>query len=259
MKLPKKLLTAIRKSLFLKIFASFIVLIIMYLAYFLYQEIRSGYLKYDAFGVRIPSGYDVHGIDVSKYQGVINWKSVKNMKVADVNIDFAFIKATQGLRTIDLKYYQNIVRARQADMPVGSYHFFLTYRDATEQAELFCNVASVKKGDLPPVIDVEEAKGMSDEKIRKGVQTWCDYVEKKYQVKPIIYTNAGFYKRYLAGHFDDYTLWVAHYKTAKKPSVDRAWAFWQHSEEANINGIYGKVDFNVFNGDMEDLEELKVK
>ncbi len=257
--LSKKLLKAIRKSVFLKICLGFLILILIYLAYFLYQEVRSSYAKYREFGVKIPSGYTVHGIDVSKYQGVINWKSVKKMKVADVNIDFAYIKATQGLRTIDLKYYQNIVRARQADMPVGSYHFFLTYRDAREQAELFCNVASIKKGDLPPVIDVEEAKGQSDEKIRKGVKTWCDFVEAKYKVKPIIYTNAGFYSRYLAGHFDDYTLWVAHYKTGKTPNVDRGWSFWQHSEEANINGIYGKVDFNVFNGDLEELEELKVR
>jgi lysozyme len=255
----KKLIRRIQKSLFLKICLGILTVIILYLMYYVYQEIRSGYIKYREFGVKVPSGYEIHGIDVSKYQGVINWKSVKKMKVQDVSIDFAFIKATQGLRTIDLKYYQNMLRARQANVPVGSYHFFLTYRDATDQAKLFCSMASIKKGDLPPVIDVEEAKGQTDEKIRRGVQTWLDYVENTFDVRPIIYTNAGFYERYLAGHFDDYTLWVAHYKTGKKPNVSREWAFWQHSEEANINGIYGKVDFNVFNGDKEDLEQMKVK
>jgi lysozyme len=257
--LLKKLIRRIQKSLFLKICLGIVTFFVLLLGYFAYQEIRSGYIKHREFGVKIPSGFDIHGIDVSKYQGVINWKSVKKMRVQDVSIDFAFVKATQGLQTIDLKYYQNILRARQADVPVGSYHFFLTYRDATDQAKLFCNIASVKKGDLPPVIDVEEAKGQTDEKIRRGVQTWLDYVENKFSVRPIIYTNAGFYERYLAGHFDDYTLWVAHYKTGKKPNVSRDWAFWQHSEEANINGIYGKVDFNVFKGNLEDLEEIKVK
>jgi lysozyme len=253
----KKRKTTYKKSL--KILLIALSPIIIYCTYYFYQEIKSGYIKYKHFGVKIPSGYEMHGIDVSKYQNIINWKSVKNMKVQDVTIDFVFIKATQGVQTVDLKYYQNMLRARQADIPTGSYHFFLTYRDATIQANHFARIASIKKGDLPPVLDVEEEKGQSKEKIRAGVKTWLRLIEQKYNVKPILYTNAGFYERNLAGYFDDYTLWIAHYKTGKEPAINRNWTFWQHSEEAHINGIDGNVDFNVFNGSNSEFNELLIK
>ncbi|MEO7523261.1 MAG: GH25 family lysozyme, partial [Ferruginibacter sp.] len=68
-------------------------------------------------------------------------------------------------------------------------------------------------------------------------------------VKPIIYTNADFYRSFLAGRFDNYPLWVAHYLVQNKPRIERNWYFWQHNETGRVNGINGFVDFNVFNGD----------
>lgn len=233
--------------------------LLIFIGYFFVQEYRSGLIKYKTFGVKVPRGFELYGIDVSKYQGVINWNSVKKMDVESIKINFAFIKATQGLTSMDPKYFRNVLRARMADIPCGSYHFFLTYRDARAQANNFVRVASVKKGDLPPVVDIEEEKNIPPKKIREGLLTWLKLIENKYNVKPIIYTNAGFYKRNLAGYFDDYPLWVAHYREGDSPDTDRPWQFWQLSETAHINGISGKVDFNVFNGSEQEFAQLLIK
>jgi lysozyme len=83
-------------------------------------------------------------------------------------------------------------------------------------------------------------------------------MEANYQVKPIIYTNVDFYNHYLNGYLDDYPLWVAHYLQPRKPRIGRSWHFWQHSEKGRVNGVYGKVDFNVFNGDSAEFRALLV-
>jgi lysozyme len=94
--------------------------------------------------------------------------------------------------------------------------------------------------------------------LRKRVKEWLSVIENHYGVKPIIYTNADFYTNILGSEFDDYPLWVAHYLQKNKPRIERPWTFWQYSETGNVNGILSKVDFNVFNGDSSDFEELRI-
>ena len=84
-------------------------------------------------------------------------------------------------------------------------------------------------------------------------------MERKYKVRPIIYTNVDFYKNYLAGKFDDYPLWVAHYLVKDKPRIKREWNFWQHSELGHVNGVNAFVDFNVFNGDSAAFAAMLIK
>jgi lysozyme len=105
---------------------------------------------------------------------------------------------------------------------------------------------------------VEEIFGTQPELLRQRVSEWLILVERKYKVKPIIYTNIDFYNRYLKGFFDDYPLWVAHYLQPHKPRIKRDWIFWQHSESGRVNGISAKVDFNVFNGDSTEFRSLLV-
>ncbi len=101
--------------------------------------------------------------------------------------------------------------------------------------------------------------GRSKADIQKGVATWLQLVEESYGVKPIIYTNVHFYEQYLAGVFDDYPLWVAHYFAPGAPRVQRDWVMWQHSERGRVNGIKTAVDFNAFAGSRSDLEDLKIE
>jgi lysozyme len=220
---------------------------------------KAHYTRYEEFGIDVPNNYSVHGIDVSKYQRVIDWASVKAMKVDEVRLSFAFIKATEGNINEDKFFKRNWKKAKNAKITRGAYHFFLATKSGKTQAENFIRAVDLEPGDLPPVLDVEQAYGVPAAKLRERVKEWLATVEHFYGVKPIIYTNVDFYKRYLDEEFDDYPLWVAHYINKGKPRIYRDWHFWQYSETGRVNGIVSKVDFNVFNGDSADLEKLKVK
>jgi len=220
---------------------------------------RAKFVRYPAFGIDIPENYDIHGIDVSKYQSFIDWPSVKGMKVQDVRIGFAFIKATEGLGNVDRQFKRNWKKAAEAGVTRGAYHFFLATKSGKTQAKNFISNVKLVPGDLPPVLDIEQLYGVRPEKMCKEVQDWLDIVEDYYNVKPIIYTYVNFYSRFMAGKFDKYPLWAAHYLEKDKPRINRPWIFWQHSERGRVNGITQRVDFNVFNGDSSDFEDLLIK
>ncbi|MDB5247725.1 MAG: hypothetical protein JWQ40_2119 [Segetibacter sp.] len=220
---------------------------------------RAKFVRYPAFGIEIPESYEIHGIDVSKYQSFIDWPSVKQMKVHDVRIGFAFMKATEGVGNVDRHFKRNWRKAREAGMTRGAYHFFLATKSGKTQAKHFISNVKLEPGDLPPVLDIEQLYGVRAEKMRKEVQDWLTIVEDYYKVKPIIYTYVNFYSRFMSGTFDEYPLWAAHYLEKDKPRITRSWIFWQHNERGRVNGITQPVDFNVFNGDRADFEELLVK
>jgi lysozyme len=220
---------------------------------------KAKFVRYPAFGIDIPDSYSIHGIDVSRYQSYIDWASVKEMKVDEVRIGFAFIKATEGLSNVDRQFKRNWRKAAEAGLTRGAYHFFLATKSGKTQAKNFISNVDLKPGDLPPVLDIEQLHGVSPQKMRKEVQDWLTVVEEYYKVKPIIYTYVNFYSRFLAGEFDSYPLWAAHYLEKDKPRIDRSWVFWQHNEKGRVNGITRPVDFNVFNGDRDDFENLLVK
>ena len=223
-----------------------------------YMSRRAGFIKYEAFGIEIPTNYSIHGIDVSRYQQQINWERVKDMKVEDVEIRFAFIKATEGNNNRDPFFKRNWKRCRDAEIARGAYHFFVGTKNGKTQAHNFIKNVELEPGDLPPVLDVEQTHGVSGDKLRQRVKEWLLTIEEHYGVRPIIYTNVDFYKYYLKDEFDDYPLWVAHYLQKEKPRIHRQWYFWQYSESGNVNGIAGKVDFNVFNGDSTEFSSLLI-
>lgn len=220
---------------------------------------RPKFVRYPAFGIELPANYQMHGIDVSRYQNNIDWKAVGSMQDKQVKINFAFIKATEGLDRVDDKFRQNWFRVKQISMPRGAYHFFISSKSGKAQAENFIETVTLEKGDMPPVLDIEQTNGASAEDLQQRVKDWLTAVEKQFKVKPIIYTNVDFYKNFLAGRFDDYPLWVAHYLVKDKPRIQRNWLFWQHNETGRVNGISAFVDFNVFNGDSTDFKKLLIK
>jgi len=210
----------------------------------------TGYRTYKNFNVRIPAGFTVHGIDVSSYQGKINWQKVKAMNDDDVHITFAFIKATEGVLSVDPYFQRNWREAPKAGIICGAYHYFLPQKSGVWQARFFLQTVKMEKGDLPMVVDVEQLYRTPPTKMREQLMSFVNHIENKTGVKPIIYTNISFYQDYLQGYFDDYTLWIAHYyQPVLNISKKTNWQFWQHSDKARINGINEKVDFNIFRGD----------
>ena len=201
----------------------------------------------------------MHGIDVSHHQDNIDWDAVKAMKVQEIKIDFVFIKATEGLGRVDNAFRRNWFNARQAGIPRGAYHYFLPSKSGKAQAENFIATIQPEKGDLPPVLDIEQTNGASVEDIQQRAKDWLMMIEKQFKVKPIIYTNVDFYENFLAGKFDDYPLWIAHYLVQDKPRIQRHWTFCQHNEKGHVNGIDANVDFNVFNGDSTGFTKLLIK
>lgn len=219
-----------------------------------YKKARS--TRYPEFGISIPDEYIIHGIDVSRYQHIIAWESVKEMKVDRIQLGFAFIKATEGLGNTDPQFRRNWKKAKSSDIIRGAYHFFIATKDGKSQAEHFIKKVDLEPGDLPPVLDVEQRYGVSKVQLQKEVRKWLETVENYYGVKPVIYTNVDFYNQNLGGDFDKYPLWVAHYYEEQRPRIRRNWDFWQHSDQGNVNGITAKVDFNVFNGDSLEFRSL---
>jgi lysozyme len=226
--------------------------------YDLWMERRAHFIRYAAFGIDIPVSYSIHGIDVSKYQNSIDWESVKDMKVGNVQLSFAFIKATEGLGNEDAYFRRNWKKAKDAGLARGAYHFFLATKSGKAQAENFINSVELEPGDLPPVLDIEQTYGISADRLRERAREWLQTIQDYYHVQPIIYTNVDFYKQYLKDDFDGYPLWVAHYLQKERPSIYRAWAFWQHSESGRVDGILTKVDFDVFNGDSTEFRRLLI-
>lgn len=217
------------------------------------------YRTYESFNIKIPKKHHIHGIDVSYYQGKIDWQKVKSMEDDGVKISFAFIKATEGILSVDPYFQRNWREAPKAGLKVGAYHFFRPQKSGLWQANFFLQTASFEKGDLPPVVDIESLDGTSPEKMRKELNAFIIQVEEKTKVKPIIYSGLKFYKDNLRGFYDDYPLWVAHYHQPKIKLADKEWKFWQHSDKARINGINHVVDFNAFNGDSLKFQQMLIK
>jgi lysozyme len=222
-------------------------------------EAKAMFATYPGFGIQLPLGYKIHGIDISLYQQYVYWPAIKKMRVADVKIGFVFIKATEGLNNTDKQFKRNWQQAKHAGIPRGAYHYFLATKDGKAQAQNFIKNVKLQSGDLPPVLDIEALYGVNPETMRQRSMAWLQTVEAAYLVKPVIYTSADFYQRYLGDAFNEYPLWVAHYYSQNYPNVKRDWWFWQHNDLGKINGIIGTVDFNVFNGDSVEFKKILIK
>lgn len=215
------------------------------------------YKQYDQFGIRIPTQYKIHGIDVSHHQGRINWEMAKAMKDKDISLDFVFIKATEGISHIDSRFDDNWKQAKKTEFIRGAYHYFSPNVKGEDQAAHFIRTVTLLKGDFPPVIDVEEKGIISSSLLMRGVMKFAKKVEAHYGVKPIIYTYHDFYKQHFDDSFDSYPLWIAHYYVTKPDN--QHWNFWQHSDKGRVTGINTPVDFNVFNRGMEQMKLLQIK
>jgi lysozyme len=198
----------------------------------------------------------VSGIDVSHFQGTIDWNAV-----AKADIAFAFIKATDGEHGNDPLFGANWSKAREAGLKRGAYHFFRAQQDPERQAQRFLAMLGTDPGELPPVLDFEVLGEASPEQGLSGAQRWAEIVEKRSGRTPMLYTGPAFWNTTLKASaiLSDHALWIAHYTSANQPKLPspwRDWTFWQYSEKGRIPGIHGPVDLDCFNGTLTELDDL---
>lgn len=206
-----------------------------------------------------PDGYEIRGIDISHYQGDIDWDLLQNAMIEGCPIRFILIKATEGASSIDPAFKDNFSQALDYGYIRGAYHFWSNKSSARQQAYFFLENVPVTDGDLPPVLDVEhKPKNESIEDFQRDILTWLHIVEDRYHVKPIIYTYYKFKMTYLSSPvFDDYPYWIAHYYV-NKIDYQGQWKFWQHTDAGKLPGIKGYVDFDLYNGSFYDLKKLTI-
>lgn len=204
-------------------------------------------------------GFEIQGIDISHYQGTIDWEALRNAMIQKAPVRFVIIKATEGSSMIDENFADNFYQAREYGFIRGAYHFYSTKSPARQQAYHFLEKVKLEEGDLPPVLDVEHKKPeQSTEEFQQDVLLWLHIVEDRYHVKPIIYTYYKFKEKYLSDkRFDAYPYWIAHYYV-EKMEYKGEWKFWQHTDAGRLPGIKGYVDFNIYNGSYYDLKQLTI-
>lgn len=202
-------------------------------------------------GVAAAHKMPIQGIDVSYFQGDINWK-----KVGAAGIRFAYIKATEGADRLDPKFRANWRGAGKAGIVRGAYHVMYWCSPARDQAKWFVKHMPKESGTLPPVLDVEwngHSKTCPHEIARKDaiakMKVMLAAMEAHTGRRPIIYTDPKFHRDVLEGAFTDYQFWLR--STAAKPEAKyrgRDWSFWQFTTTGRVPGVVGAVDRNSYNG-----------
>lgn len=197
----------------------------------------------------------IHGIDISHYQGEIFWKSIGD----NTRMAYVYIKATEGGDRIDKRYENNLLTARKYGLKVGSYHFYRPITPQKKQLENFTTQCLPHEQDLIPMIDVETKNGLADSAFCDSLFKFLDLVEKHYKQKPLIYTGANFYDKYLLGKIDEYKVMIAQY-TEFEPRLkdERDITMWQYTGKGSIRGINGHVDKSRFMG-RHSLREIRFR
>jgi lysozyme len=205
--------------------------------------------------VTTPGDHPIKGIDVSKYQGPVDWGGVRAS-----NVSFAYIKATEGGDRIDDRFAENWAAAKAAGVPRGAYHFYYFCRTGAEQARWFIRNVPYDADALPVVLDMEwnhlspsckRRPGL--EEVHREMSVFLRMIEKHYGKRPMIYSSVDFHRDRLVGAFNAHHFWLR--SVAGHPSIkyhpSRSYSFWQHTATGRIGGVKGNVDLNVFMGGPE--------
>jgi len=212
----------------------------------------------------ISSTEHVDGLDVSHWQGDINWA-----KVANNDYVFTFVKGTEGVGWTDVNFLTNINEGTEAGVMMGVYHFARPDLGNTgqEEAEWFLSVVGdyLESGYLRPVLDLEVGSYLGKNALSAWVLDWMQTVENQSGVAPLIYTNYNYVSNFLTDPVADYDLWIAYWNCDPSPTYDipptgmwSDWGFWQYcvKDAGYVPGIQTRIDVNIFNGVEEGLAEF---
>jgi lysozyme len=199
-------------------------------------------------GVATAHRLPIHGVDISKWQGKVDWAALRQ-----AGTKFAFIKATEGGDHVDNRFLENWFAARNAGVPRGAYHFVYWCRPAHEQSVWFKKNVPQDPDALPPVEWNGESVNCPRKVPREQALAMIDVLLREMEAhtgkRPILYTDITFHKEILEGEFNDYPYWIR--STAAEPHErynNRRWTFWQFTTTGRVPGISGDVDRNTFYG-----------
>jgi lysozyme len=199
--------------------------------------------------------YALRGVDVSHYQGEIDWQ-----ELASQGISFAYIKATEGSSHTDEYFEKNWAEAADTVLLMGAYHFFSFSSPGVNQAEHFAEVVGGLSGKLVPAVDVEYYGGQQpdQERAKQELAALLNRLEELYDVKPLIYTTYEAYDDLIKGSFEDYPLWIRNVYWPPDAGFHGTWSFWQYTDRQELSGYSGSeryIDMNVFAGNEEQLQQ----
>ena len=243
-----------------KVVAVFVAAVALLVAgYFSYPYLQKYYKRFFGSGEEAEMGavvpmqtyrqmypqYSLFGIDVSEYQGDVDWETLVDKN----KIDFAFVRATAGSDTKDKNFSENWRQLKRYNVPRGAYHYYRPNENSTDQANLFIKNVVIEKGDFVPVLDIEKySKVQSVTSLKNGLLNWLSIVEAHYGVVPIIYTYSNFYEKVITDdkRFKKYPIWIAHYSEKEDPKrLPSDWVFWQFCEDGRLEGIETYVDIDL--------------
>lgn len=231
------------------------------IAFILISAIIIGTLFYNGiilFNNPSDEKYPVKGIDVSAYQGIIDWDIISKQ-----NIDFVFIKATEGSNFVDERFSDNWKSGTKTSLRIGAYHFFSYDSVGSTQAENFIKTVPKIDGMLPPVIDIEfygdkEKNPPSKVDVQKNLSEMIYLLKAYYGLQPIIYATQKSYELYVSGSFFENDIWIRSVFSAPKMKDNRPYMFWQYTDREKLDGYNGKekyIDMNVFLGTKQEFNE----
>jgi lysozyme len=202
--------------------------------------------------------YPVQGIDVSHWQGNIDWFSVANSGIA-----FAFAKATEGLTYMDPQFDTNWANMQAAGIIRGAYHFGHPGSDPIAQADFFLNTVQPVSGDLQMMLDLEVTDGQTPAQVWNWTQAFIGEIQAQTGAPGIIYTGFYFWRDRVGNPLNNLNcpFFLAAYVSNPDPYVPPAWStwsFWQYSDTGRVPGISGNVDTDAWNGSIDNLYNLQL-
>ncbi|PZO64214.1 MAG: glycoside hydrolase [Paracoccus denitrificans] len=197
-----------------------------------------------------PYNHQIHGVDVSRYQGNVNWNAARA-----AGINFAFIKATEGADHSDPAFRTYWEGTRAAGIPRSAYHFWYHCRSGAEQAAWYIANVPREPGMLPPVLDMEWVHTSrtcrvkpSPQQIVAEANVFLDTIHRYYGQRPVVYTTVDFYRETNIGRLNA-EFWLR--SVADHPRniyPGQRWTFWQYTGTGTAPGFVGNVDLNAFAG-----------
>ena len=202
--------------------------------------------------------YSIHGVDVSRHQGQIDWTVVSAS-----GIRFAFIKATEGGDYVDEKFIENWHKAAESNIHRGAYHVFTYCRSGSEQAANFIDNVPLDRYSLRPAADLSSGDKcrdqLDDDLLLREFSVFRREVEQKFGAPPILYSSGNSRLTRLLNSEGTRLEWVRGLFVDPNWFYGNEWTIWQYSTRGQVNGIVGNVDMNVFRGKENELRLIMIR